>query len=65
MNRGRELLVGLVIIISTLTAVVGTLWLKGTNFGRPQTEVDVLLRGVGQLNRGNAVKYLGVGIGRV
>ena len=65
MNRGRELLVGLVIIISALTAVVGTLWLKGTNFGRPQTEVDVLLRGVGQLNRGNAVKYLGVGIGRV
>jgi len=65
MSRGRELLVGLVIIISALTAVVGTLWLNGTNFGRPQTEVDVLLRGVGQLNRGNAVKYLGVGIGRV
>lgn len=65
MSRGRELLVGLVIIVSGLTAVVGTLWLKGTNFGRPQIEVEVLLRGVGQLNQGNAVKYLGVRKGRV
>jgi phospholipid/cholesterol/gamma-HCH transport system substrate-binding protein len=65
MSSGRELLVGLLIIVSGLTAVLGTLWLKGTNFGRPQTEVDVLLRGVGQLNQGNAVKYLGVRIGRV
>ena len=65
MSSGRELLVGLVIIVSGLTAVVGTLWLEGTSFGRPQTEVNVLLRGVGQLNQGNAVKYLGVGIGRV
>ena len=65
MSSGRELLVGLLIIVSGLTAVVGTLWLKGTNFGRPQTEVDVLLRGVGQLNQGNSVKYLGVRIGRV
>ena len=65
MSSGRELLVGLLIIVSGLTAVLGTLWLKGTNFGRPQIEVDVLLRGVGQLNQGNAVKYLGVRIGRV
>lgn len=65
MSPGRELLVGLVIIVSGLTAVLGTLWLKGTNFGRPQIEVSVLLRGVGQLNEGNAVKYLGVRIGRV
>ena len=65
MTGGRELMVGLVIIFSGLTAVVGTLWLKGTNFGQPQTAVDVLLRGVGQLNQGNAVKYLGVRIGRV
>ena len=65
MSSGRELLVGLVIVVSGLTAVAGTLWLEGTNFGRPQIEMNVLLRGVGQLNQGNAVKYLGVGIGRV
>ena len=65
MSRGRESLVGVVIIFSTLVAVVGTLWLQRVNFGRPQIEVDVLLAGVAQLNRGNAVKYLGVRIGRV
>ena len=65
MSSGRELLVGLVIVVSGLTAVAGTLWLEGANFGRPQIEMNVLLRGVGQLNQGNAVKYLGVGIGRV
>ena len=65
MSRGRESLVGLVIIIAISVAVVGTLWLQRINFGRPQIGVDVLLRGVAQLNRGNAVKYLGVRIGRV
>ena len=65
MTRGREFTVGLLIIMAIAVAVVGTLWLQGRNFGRPQIAVDVLLRGVAQLNRGNSVKYLGVGIGRV
>jgi phospholipid/cholesterol/gamma-HCH transport system substrate-binding protein len=65
MNRGRELMVGLVILASAAVAVVGTLYLKGTNFGRPQASKDVLLHNVGQLNRGNTVKYLGVNIGEV
>jgi phospholipid/cholesterol/gamma-HCH transport system substrate-binding protein len=65
MTRGRELLVGVVIIAALSVAVVGTLFLQGTNFGRPQVEVDVLLRNVAQLGPGNAVKYLGVRIGRV
>ena len=55
MRPGRELLVGLVIIVSGLAAVLGTLWLKGTNFGRPHIEVSVLLQGVSQTNEGNAV----------
>ncbi len=65
MNRGREILVGLVIIAALLVAVVGTLYLKGTNFGRPQRAVEAMVRNVGQLTPGNAVKYLGVRIGRV
>ncbi len=58
-------MVGLLVITAIAVAVVGTLYLQGTNFGRPQAELQVLLRNVGQLNPGNSVKYLGVRIGRV
>lgn len=65
MSRGRELLVGVVIIVAVSVGVVGTLWLQGTNFGRPLIAVDVLLESVGQLQEGNGVRYRGVRIGQV
>jgi phospholipid/cholesterol/gamma-HCH transport system substrate-binding protein len=65
MNRGKELLVGLVIIGAVVIGVGGTLWLQGTNFGRPRVPVDVRLESVGQLAEGNAVTYRGVPIGLV
>jgi len=65
MTRGREILVGAVIIVAAVVAVFGTLWLQGTNWGRPSIEVDVLLGDVAQLTAGNAVKYRGVQIGKV
>ncbi len=65
MNRGRETLVGAVIIAAVVVAVVGTFYLQGTNWGRPSIQVDVLLRDVAQLAEGNAVKYRGVQIGKV
>jgi phospholipid/cholesterol/gamma-HCH transport system substrate-binding protein len=65
MNRGRDLLVGGVIIIGIAIAVFGTLWLKGVNWGRPSVEVQALLTDVAQLQPGNAVKYRGVKIGKV
>lgn len=65
MSRGREILVGAVIIAALVVAVVGTLWLQGTNWGRPSIEVHVLLDDVAQLAEGNSVKYRGVNIGRV
>lgn len=65
MSRGREILVGSVIIAAVLVAVLGTLWLKGTNWGRPSVEVQVLLRDVAQLTEGNAVKFRGVRVGKV
>jgi ABC-type transporter Mla subunit MlaD len=64
-SRGRELLVGVVIIVAVSVGVVGTLWLQGTNFGRPLIAVDVLLESVGQLQEGNGVRYRGVRIGQV
>lgn len=65
MTRGKELLVGAVIILATAVAVLGTLWLQGTNFGRPLIPVQVLLESVAQLQEGNVVTYRGVRIGRV
>ena len=35
MSKGRELLVGFVIIAAVAVGVVGTLWLKGVRWGRP------------------------------
>jgi phospholipid/cholesterol/gamma-HCH transport system substrate-binding protein len=57
--------VGSVIIVAVLVGVFGSLWLKGTNWGRPSTEVHVLLLDVAQLAVGNTVKYRGVQIGAV
>jgi phospholipid/cholesterol/gamma-HCH transport system substrate-binding protein len=57
--------VGLVILIGIAVTVVGTLWLKGTNFGRPSERVDVLVEEIGQLAEGNQVRVRGVPVGRV
>jgi len=62
--RGREFLVGMVIIAAVTVAVVGTLWLQGTTFG-PVRTATVLTESVGQLAEGNAVTYRGVRIGQV
>ena len=65
MSRGREVLVGSVIIAAVTVGVVGTLWLKGTNWGRAAVPVEVLLTDVAQLSPGSAVKFRGVQVGRV
>ncbi|HSG07096.1 MAG TPA: MlaD family protein [Longimicrobiales bacterium] len=65
MNRGRELLVGFVIVVAVAVGVGGSLWLKGTNWGRPAVPVEVLLTDVAQLSPGSVVKFRGVQVGRV
>lgn len=65
MNQGRELLVGAVIVAAVIVGIGGTLWMQGTNFGRPNTSIDVLMESVGQLSDGNPVTYRGVSIGQV
>ncbi len=65
MNRARELLVGVVIIVAIGVGVVGTLWLKRTNWGRLPTPLVVLVSDVAQLSPGNPVKLRGVRIGQV
>jgi phospholipid/cholesterol/gamma-HCH transport system substrate-binding protein len=65
MSRGKEILVGLVLVAGGAFAVLGTLWLQDASFGRGTREVDVLIREVGQLMPGNAVKLRGVNIGQI
>lgn len=64
MTRGREFMVGVVIIAGVAVGVLGTLWLQGRTFG-PIVNVDVLTETVGQLGEGNSVQYRGVRIGQV
>jgi len=65
MNRGKELLVGLVIIAAVVVGIGGTLWLQGRSFGTTLVPIDVRLESAGQLSEGNVVTYRGVPIGRV
>lgn len=65
MNRSRDLIVGVVILAGMVVAVVGSLWLSGSGFGRPTFPLDVVVADVGQLREGNSVKYRGVPVGRV
>jgi phospholipid/cholesterol/gamma-HCH transport system substrate-binding protein len=65
MNTTREILVGAVILAGITVAVLGSLWLKGSTFGRGTTPIDVLVPEVGQLAEGNQVKFRGVPVGRV
>lgn len=65
MTNGREVFVGMVIILAVAVTAGGILFLKGVRLGQPFTYVDVLVSDVGQLMEGNDVKFRGVAIGRV
>ena len=43
MSKGREALVGVVIIAAIAVGVVGTLWLKRMHWGRPLTPLQILV----------------------
>ncbi len=64
MERRREALVGLVVVLGIAVAVVGTIWLQG-GLGRDMVEVRAATANVGQLVAGAAVKFRGVSVGHV
>ena len=65
MSKGKEVLVGVVIVVAVTLGVVGTLWLQESLGGRDQRRVYILSRDVGQLMNGNDVKFRGVDVGQV
>ncbi|HEX6065226.1 MAG TPA: MlaD family protein [Longimicrobiales bacterium] len=65
MKRRNEVLVGATILAGIALIVVGTIYLKGTGFGREEQIVRARVPEAGQLLNGAAVKLRGVPIGRV
>jgi phospholipid/cholesterol/gamma-HCH transport system substrate-binding protein len=64
-TRRNEVLVGVTILLGILLIVFGSIYLKGTGFGREEQEVQARVPEAGQLLEGAAVKLRGVPIGRV
>jgi hypothetical protein len=48
-NRRNEVVVGAVVLLAIALLIVGTIWLKGTGFGREETEIRARFGQVGQL----------------
>lgn len=64
MERRREALVGLVVLLGIAVGVVGTIWLQG-GLRRDMVELRAATANVGQLVAGAAVRFRGVSVGRV
>lgn len=65
MTRKNEVVVGVVILASIALILWGTVWMKGTGFGREETVIKSRVSEAGQLLKGGKVKLRGVPIGRV
>lgn len=64
MERRREILVGLVVVLGIAVGVVGTIWLKG-EWGRDRVRMRAASLSAGQLVSGASVKFRGVTVGSV
>ena len=65
MTRRNEVIVGVVVLLSLVLIVFGTIWLKGMELGSEEVVRQARFREVGQLLEGSTVKYRGVPIGQV
>lgn len=64
MNRGREALVGAVVLLGVAVAVVGAIWMKG-GWGTEGRSLYAAATGAGQLAPGASLKFRGVTVGTV
>lgn len=65
MKRRNEVLVGATILAGIALILIGTVYLKGTGFGKEEQTIRARVPEAGQLLDGAAVKLRGVPIGRV
>src|SRR5688572_22969097 len=64
--RGKnEVSVGIAVVLGIIVAIAGALWLRGGPFGTEQLVIRARFTEVGQLNKGNPVKFRGVEVGQV
>jgi phospholipid/cholesterol/gamma-HCH transport system substrate-binding protein len=65
MRLKNEVAVGTVVLLAIVIMVIGALWLSDKPWAEPQREIVAIFRQVGQLTKGNPVKFRGVQVGRV
>ena len=65
MKRRNEIVVGMVVILSIVLIVFGTIWLQGLELGAEPKRISARFDEAGQLRKGNRVNLRGVEIGRV
>lgn len=65
MNRGKDILVGVVLVAAVAVAVIGTLWMQEYGWGGNEVTLEAEVRDAGQLMEGNDVKLRGVSIGQI
>ena len=65
MKRRNEVIVGVVVILSILLIIFGTIWLQGLELGQRPRHIQARFDEAGQILKGNKVKLRGVEIGRV
>lgn len=65
MTRKKEVIVGLVIVAAVVVGVLGTLFLKGSQWRRNLVVAEAVFQEAGQLAEGSAVRFRGVAIGAV
>jgi phospholipid/cholesterol/gamma-HCH transport system substrate-binding protein len=63
--RRNEVTVGVVVLLAIVVIIAGTIWLRGSGFGREETTIRARVADAGQLLKGASVKMRGVPIGRV
>ena len=65
MTRRKEVIVGMVIVSGVAVGILGTLFLKGSQWRRNLVVVEAAFLEAGQLAEGSSVRFRGVAIGQV
>lgn len=65
MRLKNEITVGVVVLLSIVLLVISAFWLSGNPWGQEQRHLTAIFVEVGELRKGNPVKYRGVQVGKI